>query len=82
MEQQSDVFKDRFYIFSADVQSFKQYVLSFQDGYKTNVSLESLFYFVYIVYLFSTASSWIYRIKPWAKKKEKSFNLILSLKPY
>ena len=43
MVQQSDVFKDRFYIFSANVRSFKHQVLSFQVGYKTNVSLESLF---------------------------------------
>ena len=38
--------------------------MSFQVDYKTNVSLENLFYFVFIIYLFSTASSWRYRIKP------------------
>ena len=60
MGQQSDIFKDHFYIFSADVQSFKHYDLSFQVGCNTNVSLESLFYFVAIVYLFPTASFWRY----------------------
>ena len=42
-------------MFSANLQSLKHYVLSFQVDYKSNVLLESLF--VFIVYLFPTASS-------------------------
>ena len=41
--------------------------MSFQVAYKTSISLESHFYFVFIVSLFPTASLWRYRIEPSAK---------------
>ena len=62
MGQHSHISKDHFYIFSTAVQSFKHEDLAFEVGYKTNVSLESHFYLIFIVSLLPTASSWRYQI--------------------